>query len=164
MERLNPSDYVLSIMRHGLQFDLKETPPPYFEPNNQSCIQNLSVAQSQVEKWLEFARPFHFYPDIVTGSEHSTCNFLTARVWRILKLLWRDSELRTSARKVSRLPVSRPCWIRRPLFRMYKCTEVGAQNKLHSTTTTVASTEEWILVLSYCSNFILFFSHSRKYN
>ena len=53
MERLNPSDYVLSIMRHGLQFDLKETPPPYFEPNNQSCIQNLSVAQSQVEKWLK---------------------------------------------------------------------------------------------------------------
>ena len=53
MERLSPSDYVLSIMRHGLQFDLKETPPPYFEPNNQSCIQNLSVAQSQVEKWLK---------------------------------------------------------------------------------------------------------------
>ena len=53
MERLNPSDYVLSIMRHCLQFDLKETPPPYFEPNNQSCIQNLSVAQSQVEKWLK---------------------------------------------------------------------------------------------------------------
>ena len=81
----------------------------------------------------------------------------------IMKLR-RDLELQTSARKVSRLPVSRPCWIRRPLFRMYKCTEVGAQNQLHSTTTTVASTEEWILVLSYCSNFILFFSHSRKYN
>ena len=112
----------------------------------------------------EFARPFHFYPDIVTGSEHSTCNFLTARVWRILKLLWRDSELRTSARKVSRLLVSPPCWTRGPLFRMYKCTEVGGQNKLHPSTTTAANTEEWTLVLFYCSDVMLFFSHFRKYN
>ena len=53
MSRLNPSDYVLSIMKNGLQFDLKETPPPYFEPNNKSCLDNLSVAQSKVQKWLE---------------------------------------------------------------------------------------------------------------
>ena len=40
MESLNPSDYVLS-----------SPPPPYFEPNNKSCLDNLSVAQSKVKKW-----------------------------------------------------------------------------------------------------------------
>ena len=53
MEKLNPSDYVLSIMKNGLQFDFIETPPPYFDRNNKSCRENLSVAQSTVKKWLK---------------------------------------------------------------------------------------------------------------
>lgn len=44
IERLDPSQYVLSIMRHGLQFDLKETPPPYFEPNKQQVLYSEPVS------------------------------------------------------------------------------------------------------------------------
>ena len=52
MEQLCPND-LLSVVKNELQFDFKETPPPYFEPNNKSCLQNLPVTQSQVQKWLE---------------------------------------------------------------------------------------------------------------
>ena len=33
MEQLCPND-LLSVVKNELQFDFKETPPPYFEPNN----------------------------------------------------------------------------------------------------------------------------------
>ena len=83
MERLHPSDYVLSIMKNGLQFDLSETPPPYFEPNNKSCLDNLSVAQIQVEKWLKLgivyrvkSRPYVCSPLTVS----SKTDYLTGEV------------------------------------------------------------------------------------
>ena len=53
MKNLGPDEYVLQIMQEGLKLDFDEIPPPYWEPNNASCLNNLSTAQSKVNKWLE---------------------------------------------------------------------------------------------------------------
>ena len=53
MEKLDPDPLVLSIMRNGLRFDFSHNPPSYFEPNNKSCLENISTARSKVAKWLE---------------------------------------------------------------------------------------------------------------
>ena len=83
MEQLCPNDFVLSVVKNGLQFDFTETPPPYFEPNNKSCLQNLPVAQSQVQKWMKQgivyrvkSRPYVCSPLSVS----SKTNYLTGEV------------------------------------------------------------------------------------
>ena len=53
MKKLDPSDEVLSIMQNGLKFELTEPPLPYFAPNNKSCVDNMSSAQTKVSKWLK---------------------------------------------------------------------------------------------------------------
>lgn len=51
MEKLDPDPLVLAIMKNGLKFDFSQDPPSYFEANNKSCLQHLSIAQAKVEKW-----------------------------------------------------------------------------------------------------------------
>ena len=53
VRKLEPEEIVLSIMEEGLKFDFLEVPPPYFEKNNRSCLENLEVAQTTTEKWLK---------------------------------------------------------------------------------------------------------------
>ena len=53
MRKLDPDPMVLSIMKEGLKFDFAEIPPPYFEKNNKSCLENLEIAQEKIEKWLK---------------------------------------------------------------------------------------------------------------
>ena len=53
VRKLDPDPMVLSIMKEGLKFDFAEIPPPYFEENNKSCLENLEIAQEKIEKWLK---------------------------------------------------------------------------------------------------------------
>ena len=53
MRKLSADEFVLNTMENGLLFDFVSEPGPYFEENNQSCLQNLEVAQKKVKSWLD---------------------------------------------------------------------------------------------------------------
>ena len=83
MKNLNPDPAVLSIMREGLKLEFIEHPSEYYEQNNKSCLENLSVAQSKVEKWVKQGicykvnqRPYCCSPLSIS----SKTNYLTGEV------------------------------------------------------------------------------------
>ena len=53
MEKIFADEFVLNTMKHGLRPEFTSEPGPYYEPNNKSCLDNLSIAQSKVEGWLK---------------------------------------------------------------------------------------------------------------
>ena len=56
MKRLNPDPEVLQIMEQGLRFTFttdERSIPPYHEPNNKSCTDNIEVAVKKIQSWEE---------------------------------------------------------------------------------------------------------------
>ena len=53
MRRLDPAPHVIEIMENGLTLPFTSEPSCYFEDNNMSCKNNMSVARKKVDQWVE---------------------------------------------------------------------------------------------------------------
>ena len=87
VRKLEPEEIVLSIMEEGLKFDFLEVPPPYFEKNNRSCLENLEVAQTTTEKWLKKGFIYEVkqcsyvcFPSLMSSSQVSI--WLVIKMWK----------------------------------------------------------------------------------
>ena len=53
MRMLAPDPHILEIMEKGLKLPFISEPSSYFEDNNKSCKENMSVARKKVYQWVE---------------------------------------------------------------------------------------------------------------
>ena len=51
-ENLNPSYFVLNVLKHGYLLPLKQKPPSYFAQNNHSALKNATFVQNAIETLL----------------------------------------------------------------------------------------------------------------
>ena len=71
MEKCSPAPEVLAIMKHGLKLPFTREPPPYYEENNKSCMDNIQVARKKVKQWTKEG----FVTEV--GSKPFVCSPLT---------------------------------------------------------------------------------------
>ena len=157
IERLDPSQYVLSIMRHGLQFDLKETPPPYFEPNKQQVLYSEPVSMPSCKIGV---RTFVLSVPQWVASSNNRWDPSAARIYPAFSFL-PGHRHRPRTFNFIQLPVSNMAWGRRWL----QCgltAPLGLAKILHCLRDVSSEAVEFVLNKNFCQS-SSFSSHCQSY-